>query len=445
MPAVTFRTLGCKLNYSETATYARQFQALGYTVTKGAAEADVVVVNTCAVTEQAQRKARQLVHHLKQQNPHVRVVVAGCYAQLSAQELEADAAVDMVLVAKDKPQLALLVHRRLWPVGQEMEGVAPELDLCAGQVQDSGPGGDFFHAYSSGGRTRAFLKVQDGCSYRCTYCAIPQARGESRSPRIADIVREAEQIASRGVREIVLTGVNTGDFGRTTGEAFIELLRALERVEGIARYRISSVEPNLLTDGILAFMGSSGKFLPHIHLPLQSGSSAVLRAMGRRYTTRLYRERVEAVRRYLCTPFLGVDVIVGFPGETDADFAESCQFIELLEPSYLHVFPYSRRPGTLAATLPGQVEPGVLHARVQRLLSLSDTLHRRYCLRFEGQVRPVLVERVGANGNAQGFTDNYIRTRFSAEPTSQGHIARVRLKAPFEDGAMRGECLELCQ
>lgn len=423
---VYFHTLGCKLNYSETVTFARQFETYGVVQAESEEVATILVVNSCAVTEQAQRKCRQYIRKVRRLNPAVYIVLVGCYANLSSYELREKEKIDLVITGAEKAQLA---QRTLSAMGLTPKTSCESLDDPH----------SFFHAYTDTGRTRAFLKVQDGCNYHCTYCTIPLARGESRSPRIETLVQAAEAIASKGGREIVLTGVNTGDFGRTHRERFIELLRALEQVRGIERYRISSIEPNLLTDEILEFLSTSRAFLPHLHVPLQSGADSVLKRMGRRYTTAIFLDRIEAARHYLADPFIGVDVIVAFPGESEQDYQQTYSFLEEVAPAFLHVFPYSRRPGTPAATMPQQVHGREAHSRVNRLMKLSDELHASYAQRFAHTVRPVLIEQETRDGWAVGFTDNYIRVEFPIRGHRLGEIVPVRLGAQFTDGVMLGD------
>lgn len=435
MGAVRLHTFGCKLNYAETSTFARQFAQYGYSRCASDGEADVIVVNSCAVTEHAQRKCRQLLRRVRRENAGAFLVVTGCYGQLSGESLLRDEGVDIVIARDDKSRLAELTLAAMRHEGTSAAPAVEPLETCGPER--------FFPAYSIGERTRAFLKVQDGCSYRCTYCTIPAARGASRSPSVAEVVRQAEEIAARGVREIVLTGVNTGDFGRGGQERFVDLLRALERVEGIARYRISSIEPNLLNDEVLDFVAGSSRFLPHLHVPLQSGSASVLRAMGRRYTPKMYWDRVAAARRRLPDLFLGVDVIVGFPGEGEAEFGESYAFLESLGASYLHVFPYSRRPGTLAAAMEGQVDEETKRARVQQLSTLCERQHQAYRLRFVGDRRRVLVERVAADGCGEGLTDNYLRVAFGGASGLRGREALVELSERERAGMIDGKLVEI--
>lgn len=417
---VAFYTLGCKLNFSETATIARQFEEGGFVRAGQGERADICVINTCSVTEHAEKKCRHIVRKAVRENPGALVAVTGCYAQLRPQELAAIEGVDIVTGNNEKGLLYTQVADR---VGRGAGGRSVEVHTCAVQEIRS-----FFAAFSTGGRTRAFLKVQDGCDYRCAYCTIPDARGASRNIAVAELVREAEQIAERGVKEVVITGVNIGDFGRTTGETFLQLIEALDAVEGIGRYRISSIEPNLLTDEVIAFCARSAKFMPHFHVPLQSGSDRILRLMRRRYDTGRFAERIERVREALPDAFLGVDVIVGFPGETETDFEEAYRFLaETVRPAYLHIFPYSVRPGTPAAAFPDQVPPETAAERVARLGRLSARLHAEFCARFAGQVRPVLFESTVKGGRMAGFTDNYIRVEVPYERALVNTIVPVEL------------------
>lgn len=410
---VAFYTLGCKLNFSETATLARQFEEGGFSRAARGERADICVINTCSVTEHADKKCRHIVRRAVRENPGALVAVTGCSAQLRPQELAAIEGVDLVVGNNEKGSLYEQVVRRL---GRGERTV--EVHTCAAEEIRS-----FFAAFSTGDRTRAFLKVQDGCDYRCAYCTIPDARGGSRNIPIAELVREAEQIASQGIREVVLTGVNIGDFGRTTGESFFDLIRALDAVEGIERYRISSIEPNLLTDSIIDFCAGSAKFMPHFHIPLQSGCDGILHRMRRRYDTARFAERIDRVRGAMPDAFLGIDVIVGFPGETEADFEAAYGFLaEVIRPAYLHIFPYSVRPGTPAAAFPDRVAPEVAAERVARLGTLSNELHSEFCARFAGSSRPVLFESTVRRGLMAGFTDNYIRV---AVPYRQEWVNRV--------------------
>lgn len=398
---VAFYTLGCKLNFSETATIARQFEEGGFVRARRGEAADICVINTCSVTEHADKKCRNIVRKVIKENPGAIVAVTGCYAQLKPQDIAAIEGVDLVVGNNDKGALYEEVAALLKKGGRLGNA---EVHTCG--VEEIR---NFFAAFSTGDRTRAFLKVQDGCDYHCTYCTIPLARGASRNITIPELVREAGEIARRGIKEVVLTGVNIGDFGRTTGESFLELIRALDTVEGIERYRISSIEPNLLTDEIIRFCAGSAKFMPHFHVPLQSGSDRILALMKRRYNTRQFAERIAKVREYIPDAFIGIDVIVGFPGETDEDFEAAYRFLAELRPAFLHVFPYSERPNTPAIAYAGKVPPPVSAERVARLGELSDRLHAEFHARFAGTSRPVLFESTVRGGKIGGFTDNYLR------------------------------------
>ena len=412
---VSFHTLGCKLNFSETSTIARQFEQGGF-VRVGAGEAaDVCVVNTCSVTEHADKKCRNIIRRLHRLNPDAIIAVTGCYAQLKPHEIAAIEGVDIVLGNNDKGEL----YRRTAALAGKGDA---QVYSCATEELTN-----FFAAFSSGDRTRAFLKVQDGCDYCCSYCTIHYARGASRNIPIADVVAEAQRIAAAGQREIVITGVNTGDFGRTTGERFIDLLRALDGVEGIDRYRISSIEPNLLTDEIIEFCAASRKFCHHFHIPIQSGCDRILGLMRRRYTTAKFAERIAAVRRAMPDAFIGIDVIVGFPTESDAEFRETYSFLESLAPSFLHIFPYSARPGTPAAEMEGQIAPPVAAERVARLEKLCDRLHRGFCAAAVGSEAEVLFESTMRGGMMFGYTDNYIRVRAPYDRSRINTLCRVRL------------------
>ena len=408
---VSFHTLGCKLNFSETSTLARQFESGGYERVSDERDADICVINSCSVTEHADKKCRNLVRRIHRRNPQAIIAVTGCYAQLKPEEIAAIDGVDIVLGNNYKGEL--------YKVTSEMLDKAdkPFVSSCSAEELTS-----FFAAFSSGDRTRAFLKVQDGCDYKCAYCTIHYARGSSRNMPIADLVVEANRIAQLGQKEIVITGVNTGDFGRTTGESFIDLLRALDGVEGIERYRISSIEPNLLTDEIIGFCAASHKFQPHFHIPLQSGCDKILASMRRRYTTERYAARIEAVRRAMPEAFIGVDVIVGFPGETDSDFEATYDFISGINPSYLHIFPFSERPGTPAVNFAGKVPPQVATLRVKRLEELCGRLHREFCERFVGRRLEVLFEGACRGGMMSGFTGNYIKVK---APLNRSLINRI--------------------
>lgn len=388
---------------------------------------DVAVINSCSVTEHADKKCRNIIRKIHRRNPNAIIAVTGCYAQLKPHDIAAIEGVDLVLSNNDKGDL----FRRVEELKQRGEA---EVYSCS--VEDIKR---FFPAYSSADRTRSFLKVQDGCDYKCAYCTIHYARGSSRNIPIADIVAEAEEIAALGQREIVITGINTGDFGRTTGEKFIDLLKALDRVEGIDRYRISSIEPNLITDEIIEFCASSPKFVPHFHIPLQSGSTRILGLMRRRYTAEKYRERIAKIRELMPDAFLGVDVIVGFPGESEEDFLETYNLLEEVGASFLHIFPFSERAGTPAVTMPNKVQSRISTERVARLEELSAKLHKSFSERFLGEVREVLFESTDRSGMMYGYTDNYLRVSVPYNTEYINQIRKVRLVALEEDGNIRSE------
>lgn len=424
---VSFHTLGCKLNFSESSTLAREFERGGYVRVEPSEATDVAVINSCSVTEHADKKCRNIIRKIHRRNPNAIIAVTGCYAQLKPNDIASIEGVDLVLGNNDKGDL----FRRVEELKQRGEA---EVYSCS--VEDIKR---FFPAYSSADRTRSFLKVQDGCDYKCAYCTIHYARGSSRNIPIADIVAEAEEIAALGQREIVITGINTGDFGRTTGERFIDLLKALDRVEGIERYRISSIEPNLITDEIIEFCASSPKFVPHFHIPLQSGSTRILGLMRRRYTAEKYRERIAKIRELMPDAFLGVDVIVGFPGETEEDFLETYNLLQEVEASFLHIFPFSERPGTPAVTMPNKVQSRISTERVARLEALSTKLHKAFSERFLGEVREVLFESTDRSGKMYGYTDNYLRVSVPYNTEYINQICKVRLVALDEEGNIRSE------
>lgn len=425
---VSFHTLGCKLNFSESSTIAREFERGGYLRVEPSAQTDVAVINSCSVTEHADKKCRNIIRKIHRRNPNAIIAVTGCYAQLKPQEIAAIEGVDVVLGNNDKGDLFKRVE------ALSAERTEAEVYRCSYEQIDR-----FFAAYSSGERTRSFLKVQDGCDYKCAYCTIHYARGASRNMPIADLVREAEEIAAAGQKEIVITGINTGDFGRTTGEKFIDLLKALDRVEGIERYRISSIEPNLITDEIIEFCASSPKFVPHFHIPLQSGSTRILGAMRRRYTADKYRERIAKIRELMPDSFLGVDVIVGFPGEGEEEFMETYKLLEEVGASFLHIFPFSVRPGTPAVDMPNKVQSRISTERVSRLEELSDRLHNDFATKYLGTVREVLFESTDRSGMMYGYTDNYLRVKCQYDTSKINQICRVKLLDIDTEGDIRSE------
>ena len=421
---VAFATLGCKLNFSETSTIARRFVQAGYTKVASSAVADVYVINTCSVTEHADKKCRNIIRKLHKQNPDAIIAVTGCYAQLKPQEILAIEGVDLVVGTDNRENLFLEVST----FGEEhhiggLSYVAAKKFSCGVSEVET-----IFPAYSSDERSRSFLKIQDGCDYRCTYCTIPLARGGSRNISIKNVVASTHEIAATGIKEIVITGVNTGDFGRTTGESFFDLLKELEQVDGIERYRISSIEPNLLTEEIVSWISEGRKFLPHFHIPLQSGSDTILAAMKRRYNTTLFRSRIEMIRRYMPFAFIGVDVIVGFPGEGEKEFEECYNLLAELKPSFLHIFPYSKRDNTPAASYENQVSEKDKKIRAAKLSELSDKLHADFVKRNEGRVEEVLFESTVKGGKMFGYTRNYIRVEIPYDKEIIGKIIPYKIR-----------------
>ncbi|MFI3285310.1 MAG: tRNA (N(6)-L-threonylcarbamoyladenosine(37)-C(2))-methylthiotransferase MtaB [Rikenellaceae bacterium] len=427
---VNFHTLGCKLNYSETSTLARQFAEGGFVRVASAEESDICVINTCSVTEHADKKCRNIIRKLHRRNPNAIIAVTGCYAQLKPNEIAQIEGVDIVLGNNNKGDL----YQRVIELKERGDAAVYS---CSTEELTS-----FFAAFSSGDRTRAFLKVQDGCDYKCSYCTIHYARGASRNQSISQIVEEAKKIASAQQREIVITGVNTGDFGRTTGETFIDLLRALNQVEGIDRYRISSIEPNLLTDEIIEFCAASPKFQHHFHIPLQSGSDPILARMRRRYTTERFVERIAKVRQHMPDAFIGIDVIVGFPGESEEHFEQTYNFLSALNPSFLHIFPFSARPGTPAADMDGKVNPLVSAERVKRLEALSDISHREFCQKSIGATESVLFESTIRGGMMFGYTPTYRRVRAAYQKSRINTICQVKIESIDDSNDLIGQIIE---
>lgn len=424
---VAFYTLGCKLNFSETSSIGRLFEEAGYSEVNFNDGADIYVINTCSVTDFADRKCRKIVRSALRHAPHAYVVVVGCYAQLKPEEIANIPGVDLVLGAAQKFRILDYIN--------ELTKMPEKGMVYAGDVKEAN---EFVNAFSFGDRTRSFLKVQDGCNYKCTFCTIPQARGASRSDTVESVVANAGKIAEMGVKEIVLTGVNIGDFGNGTEviegtkpkkEAlFIDLIHELDKVEGIDRFRISSIEPNLLTEEIIEFVANSQRFVPHFHVPLQSGNNKQLREMRRRYQRELYAERVAAIRKVMPSACIGVDVIVGFPGETDEDFLETYRFVNELDISYLHVFTYSERANTPAAEMEGAVPMNIRRERNEMLRILSEKKRRHFYEQHEGTSRPVLFEAKNQDGKMFGFTDNYIKVVVDYEERLVNQIAMVDLQ-----------------
>ena len=426
-----FHTLGCKLNFAETSTIARIFAERGIRRAQPGEVPDICVVNTCSVTELADKKCRQTIRRLANRYPDAVIVVTGCYAQLKKDEVAAIDGVDIVLGSEQKMEISAYLDRWLATRKPQVE-VTPAKDIRA-----------FSPSCSRGDRTRYFLKVQDGCDYFCSYCTIPFARGRSRSGSIESLVAQAREVVAEGGKEIVITGVNIGDFGKNTGESFIDLVRALDAVEGIERYRISSIEPDLLTDEIIDFCARSRAFMPHFHIPLQCGSDTVLRLMRRHYDSALFAHKVEMIKRLIPDAFIGVDLMVGTRGETEELFEESRRFVDGLDITRLHVFPYSERPGTLALrTIDHVVDQHTKSVRAGVMIALSDRKLRAFMQRYAGTVRPVLFEQPQPGMPMHGFTDNYIRVEVSNAPEALVNtVAQVRLLSisPDDPDTMLGE------
>lgn len=428
-----FHTLGCKLNFAETSTIARIFAERGIRRAQPGEAPDICVVNTCSVTELADKKCRQTIRRLAGRYPNALIVATGCYAQLKKDEVAAIEGVDIVLGSEQKLEISAYLDRWLASRKPQVE-VTPAKDIRS-----------FSPSCSRGDRTRYFLKVQDGCDYFCSYCTIPFARGRSRSGNIADLVAQARGVAAEGGKEIVITGVNIGDFGKNTGERFIDLLRALDAVEGIERYRISSIEPDLLTDEIISFCATSRTFMPHFHIPLQCGSDTVLRLMRRHYDSALFAHKVAMIKQLIPDAFIGIDLMVGTRGETEELFEESRAFVDRLNITRLHVFPYSERPGTLALrTIDHVVDQHTKSLRAGKMIALSDRKLRAFMQQFAGTVRPVLFEQPQPGLPLHGFTDNYIRVEVSSAPEALVNtVVPVRLIAisPDDPDTMLGELI----
>ena len=448
---IALLTLGCKLNYAETSTYERGFKAAGLEVTDWRdTGADVYLINTCSVTQHSDNKCRNIIRKCHRTSPDAAIVVTGCYAQLRRQEVEAIEGVRLVFGADQKKQvvpdtLALLgiggTDRPITGQKNMADGLLAGLSapahgadiLSKGQKtaaddrldRTSAP----LPAYSTGERTRSFLKVQDGCDNFCAYCTVPFARGRSRNIPICELVKQAESIAEQGIKEVVLTGVNTGDFGRTTGESFLDLLKALNEVKGIERYRISSIEPNLITEEIVDWIALGTKFLPHFHIPLQVGCDRLLKAVGRKYDTALFASRIDYIRAKMGPyVFFGIDVIVGLPGESEEDFQQTYDFLkDRIKPAFIHIFPYSKRPGTRAALMPDQVQDSIKTERVKRLEELCDSLHAAFAESCKGHTEDVLWEGAEKGGKMTGYTGNYLRVERAFDAAKIGTIERITL------------------
>jgi threonylcarbamoyladenosine tRNA methylthiotransferase MtaB len=430
---VAFYTLGCKLNFSETSTISRMFEQKGYAKVDFTQNPDIFIINTCSVTENADKKCHKVVREARNINPNAYVAIIGCYAQLKPKEIAEIPGVDAVLGAAEKFRLVDLLDGFVRP---------EQTQVMASEIQAANT---FNTSYSINDRTRTFLKVQDGCDYSCSFCTIPLARGKSRSDSIANIVKLAHEIAQTEVREVVLTGVNTGDFGLQNGkreERFIDLIKALDEVEGIDRFRISSIEPNLLSNDIIEFVSQSKRFVPHFHIPLQSGSNKILKLMRRRYQRELYADRVAFIKSLMPHTCIGVDVIVGFPGETDEDFLETYQFLNELDISYLHVFTYSERENTLAAEMSESVPAKKRAERSKMLHILSDKKRRKFYEENIGTTATVLFENDVENNRMHGFTQNYIRVSAHYDPLLINELKTVKLTSINEQGLVEVEEVE---
>lgn len=420
---VVYYTLGCKLNFAETSSIGKSLKEAGIRTARRGEKADIIVVNTCSVTEVADKKCRQAIHKLVKAHPGAYVIVTGCYAQLKPDTVAEIEGVDLVLGAEQKGDLMDYL------VTLEKSAHGAAITTATKDIRKFSP------SCSRGDRTRYFLKVQDGCDYFCSYCTIPFARGRSRNGKIADLVEQAREVAAEGGKEIVLTGVNIGDFGKTTGETFLDLIKELDKVEGIERYRISSIEPNLLTDEIIEFVSTSRRFMPHFHIPLQSGCDEVLKLMRRRYDTALFASKIHKIKQLMPHAFIGVDVIVGTRGETPEYFESAYNFIESLDVTQLHVFSYSERPGTQALKIDYIVSPEDKHKRSQRLLELSDKKLKDFYSRHIGKEAVVLSEHSKPGAPMHGFTENYIRVELNADKVKDNHLVKVKLGGFSEDGS----------
>jgi threonylcarbamoyladenosine tRNA methylthiotransferase MtaB len=423
MKTVAFQTLGCKLNYAETSTIGRQFVDRGFDVVDTDQPADVFVLNTCSVTERADRECRQLIRRTLRRSPDVYVIVIGCYAQLHPDEIAGIDGVDLVIGSKEKFNIFLYTN------GFQKKGVPQVFVSCIDDEQD------FTSAYSAevGGRTRAFLKVQDGCDFNCAFCTIPFARGGSRSTSVKNIVQQAHAIAQQGYKEIVITGVNVGDYGKKIDTNLLDLMEELEIVDGIERIRISSIEPNILTKEMIDFILNSKKFCNHFHIPLQSGSNTILKRMRRRYLTEEYRDLIMYIKQNDSSAGIGVDVIVGFPGETDELFDETYRFLSDLPVSYLHVFTYSKRPNTLSAEFTNEIEPRIRSNRSEILRQLGSAKRKEFYSSFIGKSLPVLFESTIRNGTVSGLSSNYIRVEIPGDDSFTNQIHYVKIVSIMKD------------
>lgn len=425
----SFYTLGCKLNFSETSSIARRLELNGFERVEFDEQADLVVINSCSVTAEGDKKTRNIIRQAIRKNPEAIVVVTGCYAQLQPENIRQIEGVDLIVGSAEKLNIPDYL-------GNLQKRAQAEI-----HIQKPKEIRNYFHAYSFGDRTRSFLKVQDGCDYYCTYCTIPFARGRSRNDSIANTIAEAREIVGKGTQEIILTGVNIGDFGKSTGEKFIDLLRELDRIQDLKRVRISSVEPNLLTDEIVEFAAQSDRIMPHFHLPLQSGSNDVLELMKRKYRREVFESRVEKIRKELPHAFIGVDVIAGTNGETDEFFRDSYRFIADLDVTQLHAFPYSERPGTKALEIKPVVPVEERKLRTQRLISLSNRKTEYFYFQQLGTEHDVLFEEAREKKAISGFTENYIRVETSYDEKLENRIVRVKLENILPNGNVFGKVL----
>ena len=423
---VAFYTLGCKLNFAETSTIERLFTGKGFRKVDFNSRADVYVINTCSVTSSAEKKCRNIINKAIRRSPGAYIIVVGCYSQLKAYDIAKISGVDLVLGSDEK-------FRIFDYAGNFKKGGEPV--VYSSEITDESA---FTSSYSLSGRTRSFLKIQDGCDYFCSYCTIPLARGRSRSASIEEIILQANKIAECGVKEVVLTGVNIGDFGRSAPYKLPELLIRLQEETVVERYRISSVEPDLLNDEIISLVAQSQKFAPHFHLPLQSGCDRILKSMNRKYRKSLFTERVEKIREKIPDAGIGADVITGFPGETEMDFNETAEFLQNADIAFLHIFSYSERNNTIASKLPGKVPPEEKEQRSKILHRISEEKHNSFLDRCRGQTHKVLFEEFNKKGRMLGFTGNYIRVEAPGERKAINSIIEVKLLAAGEDGIMKG-------
>lgn len=426
---IAFSTLGCKLNFSETSGIAGIFQEKGYQRVPENQKADVYLINTCTVTELANKKSKQAIRKKIKQNPKAKIIVVGCYTQLKPDEVSEIEGVDLILGADNKYRAPELVDQ----LEKGNPALIPDMNLA---------NAGFTPTYSFGDRTRSFLKVQDGCDYYCSYCTIPRARGNSRNNTIKETLKVASEIVEKGIQEIILTGVNIGDFGKSTGETFFQLIQALDKLKGLKRLRISSIEPNLLTNEILAFVAQSDVIVPHFHIPLQCGTDNLLRAMRRRYTTAVYQNRVEAIKKLMPDACIAADVIVGVPGETEQEFNQTLQFIKALDISNLHVFTYSERENTLAAKMPQKVPIKVKQQRSKIMHELGEVKKYEFYKQHLGEVREVLYEHQTDSKYAYGFTDNYIRVQIPVTTGVENKILKTRLVDLYKNNNMNGALIE---